>query len=51
MEGIYEVSGSAMTLVTEDGESISAILEGGVITMSEEADGVTASMTFKKQMN
>lgn len=51
MDGTYEVSGSAMTLVTEDGESIPATLEGGVITMSEETDGVTASMSFKKQMN
>lgn len=51
MDGTYEVSGSAMTLFTEDGESISATLEGGVLTMSEEAEGVTASMTFKKQMN
>lgn len=49
MEGTYEVSGSTMILTDETGEEITAILEGGTITMSEEAEGVTASMTFKKK--
>ena len=49
MDGTYKASGKTVTLTDEDGESLIATLDGDTLTMTEEADGVTASMSFKKK--
>lgn len=49
MEGTYKVSGKTITMTDENGEDVVATLDGDTLTMSEEAEGVAASMTFKKK--
>lgn len=49
MDGTYKTSGKTVTLTDENGESMTATLDGDTLTMSEETGGVSASMTFKKQ--
>ena len=49
MSGTYKASGKTVTMTTADNEVMVATIDGDKLTVTEEEEGVTASMTFKKK--